>query len=104
MKPFNKFVIRALSSLKTHGYAECFKPRDHDLLFKLETRVANLLNGFKNFNVHVSMIPTLTFRIWVISVKKIRHKTAVSISDINKPLNINFRHEDIKTLEIKHKN
>ena len=32
-----------------------------------ETRIANLLNGFKSLMyIYLSMIPTLTFRLWVI--------------------------------------
>ena len=41
-----------------------------------ETRIANLLNGFKSLMyIYLSMIPTLTFRLWVIWAQQIRRKT-----------------------------
>ena len=41
-----------------------------------ETRIANLLNGFKSLMyIYLAMIPTLIFRLWVIWAQKIRRKT-----------------------------
>ena len=49
------------------GVLSRLKPSALAIVLRLDkTRIANLLNRFKSFNVHPSMIPTLTFRLWVI--------------------------------------